>query len=357
MLWLSKVFGAKYNDFKNFLNIVSPKDAYTYKRSDLENLKLNAELIEKLLSKKIKEEANLDFEFCQKQNVKIIDITSDNYPYNLRNTPAPPPLLYYKGTLLPKDEVSLSIIGSRKYTEYGKACTKKFAHELSEAGVTIVSGMAYGIDSFSHIYSLKNGGRTLAVLGTGIDVIYPKENTFLYHNIIENGAVISEFPLHTAPISSNFPIRNRIVAGISLGTLVIEGNKKSGTMITARLAAEAGRNVYAVPGQILTPSSEGTNSLIKDGAKIVTCTQDILEDIYLELSQSAPKQLTLFEKPKLSDNENLIYNKLSLNPTHIDNLLETINLPFGEIAATLSMLELQGYIKELPGKTYVINVN
>lgn len=358
MLWLTKVFNLSNVELTKFMSLMSPKDAFYSSKSDFENLKLNPILINKLISQKLKDDAKYDFEFCQKENIKILDITSKNYPYNLINTSSPPLLLYYKGEILPKDEVSISIVGSRKYTEYGKACTKSFAYELASCGITTVSGMAYGIDSFAHSYTIAAKGRTIAVLGSGIDVIYPNENQKLYYEIIENGAVISEFPLHTQPISKNFPIRNKTVAGLSLGTLVIEANKKSGTMITARLAGEYGRNVYAIPGPIFNESSCGTNLLIKDGAKIVTCGKDILEDIYREISKEIPepKQISLFTTPNLSKNEEIIYNKLSLTPISIEDLTTNINLTVSEINSTLTMLELNGYIKSLPGKQYVINV-
>jgi len=359
MLWLTKIFNAKNTELKKFLTKISPKEAYFTNSKELKNYNLPIELIDKLSSEKIKDEAKYDYEFCEKENIKLVDFTSEKYPNNLLNTSSPPVLLYYKGELIPNDEISISIVGSRKFSEYGKACTKKFSYELSSCKVTVVSGMAYGIDSFAHSYTLEANGRTIAILGSGIDIIYPSINKKLYYDIIENGAVISEFPLHTPPNPKNFPIRNRIVAGISLGTLVIEANKRSGTMITARLAAEAGRNVYSIPGQIFTPSSYGTNLLIKDGAKIVTSSEDIIEDIYSEISQTIPKQkqLTLFDKPKLSEEENIIYSKLSLEPIAIDNLIENINLPFSKIVSTLSILQLSGYIKELPGKQYVINID
>lgn len=358
MLWLTKVFNVSNTELNNFLKILSPEEAFKATSDELKEFDLSSNLVTKLLSNEIKDAAKYDFEFCQKENIKLLDITSKEYPYNLLNVPSPPPILYYKGNILPNDEISISIIGSRKYSEYGKACTKKFAYELANSGITIISGMAYGIDSFAHSYALNAKGRTIAVLGSGVDIIYPLANQKLYYEIINNGAVISEFPLHTPPIAKNFPIRNRIVAGMSLGTLVIEANKKSGTMITARLAAESGRNVYSVPGPLFTSSSEGTNLLIKDGAKIVTCTKDIISDIYSEILQTIPKpkQLTLFTKPELNNEEEIIYNKLSLTPTSIDTLAANINLPFNQLLVNLSMLELNGYIKAIPGNQYVINV-
>ncbi len=357
MLWLTKVFDLHISELLKFISVISPKHAYYLTLDNIKKFNLNEELENKLLSEKIKDDAKREFEFCQKENIKILDITSSDYPYNLLNTPTPPVLLYYKGTLIPKDEVSVSIVGSRKYTEYGRFCTEKFSSELAKAGITTISGMAYGIDTFAHTYTVKEKGRTIAVLGSGINVIYPVGNKKLYFDIIENGAVISEFPLNTPPIPKNFPIRNRIVAGLSMATLVIEASKKSGTMITARLAAESGRNVYAVPGQIFSRNSVGTNLLIKDGVKPATCTLDIIEDIYPEISKKLPTstQLSLFEPKNLSKNESIIYNKLSLTPTSIESLVENVDLPITEITSTLTLLEINGYIKSLPGKQYVIS--
>ncbi len=357
MLWLTKVFNVSNVKLMEFSSIIPPNVAYNSTKEDFEELNIPENLIEKLLSTKIKDEAKRDFEFCEKENIKIIDITSNEYPFNLFNIPSPPPILYCKGTLLPQDEISISIVGSRKYSEYGMLCTKKFAYELAKCGISIISGMASGIDSFAHKYALEAKGRTIAVLGNSVNIIYPEENKKLYYDIIQNGAIISEFPLNTAPLPKNFPVRNRIVAGMSLGTLVIEANKKSGTMITARLAAEAGRNVYAVPGSIFSQSSLGTSSLIKDGAKITTSTEDIIEDIFFEISKKLPRseQISLFDTPKLSDKENVIYKKLSLMPTTIDNLVCDTKLPISELISILSMLEINGYIKSLPGRQYVIN--
>lgn len=358
ILWLTKIFNVSNNELIKFLSLISPEKAYNSDEAELKNLNLTDELISKLISAEIKDSAKRDFDFCQKENIKLTSIISENYPHNLLTCPSPPVLLYYKGNILPKDEIAISIVGSRKYSEYGKVCTKKFASELASCGVTVISGMAYGIDAFSHAYSIASKGRTIAILGSGINQIYPKENTNLYYEIIENGAVISEFPLNTPPLPKNFPIRNRIVAGLSLGTLVIEADKKSGTMITAGLAAEAGRNVYAVPGGIFSQTSRGTNLLIKDGAKPVMCTEDILEDIYLEISQEIPKpkQISLFSTPNLSEKENVLYKKISLSPITIDELIANTNLPVNEINSILMMLEINGYIKALPGKQYVITV-
>ena len=352
-LWLSKIF-TNYNKFYDFIKLYNVKELFN--STTLSELNITNELKEKLISSKLKDEAKRDYEYCINNNIKLLSFNAKEYPINLTNIPSPPPLLYYKGTLLPQDECSISIVGSRKYTEYGNIATKKLAYELSSCNITIISGMARGIDGFAHKYAINANGRTIAVLGTGINVIYPTEHSKLYNEIIENGAVISEFPLNTAALPKNFPIRNRIVAGLSLGTLVIEAAQKSGSMITARLAGEFGRNVYAIPGNIFNSQSVGTNELIKDGAKIVTCTEDILIDIYSELNQIVPKpkQLTLFTPTNLSEMESKIYSELSLEPVLIDSICKKLNIPLTKILETLTILELQGYVKQLPGQKYII---
>ena len=357
MIWLNKIFSHNLKNISDFIDIVSPEIAFNLKE-EIKNLNIENNLKQKLLNEKIKDEAKKEYEYCKNNNINLVNFKEKNFPINLRNLPTPPPLLYYKGNLLPEDETAISIVGSRRYTEYGKLCTKKFASELASCKITIISGMAYGIDTFAHSYALDNGGRTIAVLGTSVDTIYPKENTNLYHKIIENGAVISEFPIPTPPISKNFPIRNRLVAGLSLGTLVVEANEKSGTMITARLAAEAGRNVYVIPGEIFNYNSKGTNKLIQDGAKLVTDSKDILEDIYSEISKLLPKpeQISLFTPTDLNEPEEKVYKKLSLKPIYIDALIDSLDIPSNEVLSILTILELKGYIKQLPGQQYVIEV-
>lgn len=352
LIWLTKIFH-KYQDIYNFIDSEDVEKAFS---SNSLNSEFPEAIKNKLFSSKLKDEAKYEYDYCLKNSIKLISFNSTEYPINLSHIPSPPPLLYCKGNILPKDECAISIVGSRKFTEYGRVATKKLSTELASSGVTIISGMALGIDTFAHTYALLAGGRTIAVLGSGINIVYPAQNKKLYTEIIENGAVISEFPINTPAFQQNFPIRNRIVAGLSLGTLVIEAKKKSGTMITAGLCGEYGRNVYAVPGSIFDSTSDGTNSLIKDGAKIVTTSQDILEDIYTEISQiTPPKQLSLFTPANLSDKENKIYSLLSLTPILIDEIVTKTTLPLSEILETLTILELNGYVTELPGQKYVIN--
>lgn len=354
LIWLTKIFN-KYDDIYEFLKNENVENVFN---SNEISSKLSEATKSKLLSQKLKDEAKYEYDYCLKNNINILTFNSPEYPINLSHIPSPPPLLYYKGNFSPKDECSISVVGSRNFTEYGNFATKKIVSELSLAGITIISGMAIGIDSFAHTYALAQKGRTIAVLGSGIKIIYPAQNKKLFYEIIENGAVVSEFPINTSAHPRNFPIRNRIVAGLSLGTLVVEAKLKSGSMITAGLTGEYGRNIYAVPGSIFSPSSEGTNALIKDGAKIVTNAQDILEDIYTEIGQIVPKptQLSLFTPDNLTEVEKEIYSLLSLEPVLIDTLIPKTTIPLTKVLETLTILELNGYIKQLPGQKYQINL-
>lgn len=356
LLWLSLIFEGSYSLLKQYL-IKNPTEKNLFSSNNIETLPEKLRL--RFSSNTLKQRAESEFSFCRKNNIHLMSFLSNEYPINLQNSPAPPPILYYKGSILPQDEVSISIIGSRNFTSYGKVVAQKTAFELASSKITIISGMARGIDSFAHQSAISAGGRTIAVLGNGIDIVYPTENNKLYQQICENGAVISEFPLHVAPLAKNFPIRNRIVAGLSLGTLVIEAAKKSGTLITARLAAEAGREVYAVPGNLYTPTSEGTNELIKDGAKIITNSKDVINDLQYYINQILPtpkksKQLSL---PLLTLEEEKIYNVLSLTPTPLDILIQETKIHAKDIMPILAEMELCGYVKQQAGGTYTKEIN
>jgi len=258
--------------------------------------------------------------------------------------------------LLDSDKNSISIVGSRKATYYGKMVAEKFSKDLSFAGLTIISGLARGIDSIAHKGALSAKGRTIAVLGCGIDTIYPPENRELARTIEGSGAVITEFPLFTLPERQNFPRRNRIISGLSLGTLVVEAAERSGTLITTDYALEQGREVFAIPGNISSPLSKGTHNLIKQGAKLVSNARDILEEISFEaLCEIKEKK----ESPSLIDlpkDDLLIYRLLSSQePIQIDKIVEKSRLSANKVSAIMLNLELKDLIKELEGKNYIKN--
>ena len=228
-----------------------------------------------------------EFEQCEKENIQIVSLLDPTYPKNLASIYDPPLILYVKGILIPEDEISIAIVGSRHATPYGFRIAGRFAQELAERGVTVVSGFARGIDSEAHRGAVRAKRRTIAVLGCGLDIVYPKEHNALYQEILSNGgALMSEFPFGTAPFAYNFPKRNRIISGLAMGVLVVEASKRSGSLITARLAAEEGREVYAIPGPIDSIVSSGVNELVKQGAKLATCVDDILEDLAPQLRAS-----------------------------------------------------------------------
>jgi len=291
----------------------------------------------------------------KKLNCQIITLQSPQYPSLLKNVSSPPILLYVKGKL-PEENHNIAMVGTRRASYYGKEMAEKLSGELAERGVTIVSGMARGIDTWAHRGCLKKKGGTLAVLGSGLKVIYPPENRNLAEEIASSGALISEYPLNTAPDKWNFPRRNRIISGLSLGVVVVEAGKSSGASITANFALEQGREVFALPGKVDSKTSEGTHRLIQDGAKLVTNWKDILVEVLPQaVSQSEEKeekkQKTLF--PALDRTEQLIYQLLTSEPQNIEKLIEKSNLPSSMTLSLLMALEIKGLVKQLPGKFFV----
>jgi DNA processing protein len=283
--------------------------------------------------------------------VTILTWDSPGYPSLLRNTPDPPPTLYIKGELLPRDDWGLAVVGTRRATVYGREATRSLVSGLAASGVTIVSGLAYGIDTYAHRIALEAGGRTIAVLGSGVDIIYPAENRKLADLIAHNGAIVSEYPLGTQPEGGNFPRRNRIISGLSLGVLVVEGSKRSGAMITADYAAEQGREIFAVPGNILNPKSAGPNQLIQQGAKLVTTIGDILEELNLTM---VAEQAEAREIIPDNETEAVLLEHLSTEPIHVDELGRATGLPISQVASTLTLMELKGKIRQVGGMNYVI---
>ncbi|MFZ1292177.1 MAG: DNA-processing protein DprA [Melioribacteraceae bacterium] len=289
----------------------------------------------------------------EKIDAKWLTFWSQNYPINLKNIFAPPIILYYKGTILKEDENSLAIVGTRMPTNYGKKSAYDFAKDLSSVGLTIVSGLARGIDSSAHWGASDNNGRTIAVIGSGLDVIYPSENKKLFNKIIENGAVISEYPLGTKPDAPNFPKRNRIISGMTLGTLVIETRASGGALQTAANALEQNKEVFAIPGNLGSEQSEGTNILIQKGeAKLVRNVNDILIELNLKF---APKIGENIPKPNIDLNifEQTIYDVLSNTPKHIDIISKESKINSSECLVHLLSLEFRDVVKQLPGKVFV----
>ena len=307
-----------------------------------------------------KEDIDKEILLAKKLGLEILTPDDQAYPENLKNIPDPPIVLYVKGKLKEEDKFSLAIVGSRRASFYGLSSAERFAFDLSEKGFTIVSGMARGIDTCAHKGALKQGSRTLAVMGSGFKHIYPPENKNLLEEISENGAVISEFPLDALPLKQNFPRRNRVISGLSLGVLVVEAARNSGALITADFALEQGREVFALPGKVDSGNSFGTNTLIQQGAKLVSGIDDIIEEFSFQIAedlkskenkQVLPADSTRSES--LSSVESFLYNLISSQPTPLDEIIEKANASITKISSALLRLEMHKLIKQLPGKQFV----
>lgn len=301
-------------------------------------------------------------EICSRaarSNIKLVCISDKEYPENLKRIFDAPVLLYYKGKLSDSDKYSLSIVGTRTPTEYGKYNCEKFTEELSGLNIPIVSGFARGVDTIVHRTCVKRSKLNYAVFGCGADVIYPYENKKLYSDIAECGAVISEFPLGAKPDKVNFPRRNRIISGISIGTIVVESGIKGGALLTAEIAIDQDREVFAFPGNISSKQSEGTNELIKRGqAKLITNIEDILNELELKLKpvlktrySGKTEDLTL----NLSESENKIYSVLDYEPVHIDRINEMTDLTISDCLVNLLTLEFKSLVRQVPGKYFLRN--
>ncbi|MFW6115387.1 MAG: DNA-processing protein DprA [Thermodesulfobacteriota bacterium] len=286
---------------------------------------------------------------------KLITMLDSSYPLSLKEIHDPPPLLYLKGKDLPIEKTMIAVVGSRNPSHYGLKVTEEICQGLAMRNIAVVSGMARGIDAAAHWGCLSVKGSTVAVLGSGIDVIYPSSNVNLYYQIADRGSVITEFPLGTSPEGKNFPIRNRIISGLSKGVVVVEASLRSGSLITASLALEQGREVFAVPGSIESFKSTGTHFLIKQGAKLVENADDILQDIGESYPSSGKVPAGNEPKlPQLEQNERLIMGILSTYPMHIDEIVRTSGFDSAKVAGILTALELKGAVKQLSGKMFVV---
>jgi DNA processing protein len=322
---------------------------------------------ERIASTRCKFGASDELELADKLGVWLVSLADERYPPLLKQIYDPPPVLYIKGSLTDADNLAISIVGSRRCSLYGQEQASQFAHFLSSAGFTICSGMARGIDTAAHQGALSAGGRTIAVQGCGLANIFPPENNKLFELITNSGACISELPLRYEPLAENFPPRNRIIAGLSIGTIVVEAAPKSGALITAAAALENNREVMAVPGKVDSSLSKGTHQLIKQGAKLIESVEDVMETLgYIgerlkdHVTDAAVKASEMIEKPlfeikelKLSANEKAIYDCLGREPLHLEQIIAGTNLTPGGINAGLISLRLKGLIKQLPGSLFL----
>ena len=292
-----------------------------------------------------------EMEKLARYGVKVLTCHDPDYPSRLKEIYDYPPLLYVRGSLLPEDEWCLAVVGTRRATVYGRQVTEEIVADLARSKITIVSGLAKGIDSIAHHSALEAGGRSIAVFACGLDIVYPAENANLARSIIQQGALISEYPLGARPKADNFPRRNRIMSGLSLGVLIVEAGETSGAMITAHLALEQNREVFAIPGSILSPASSGTNHLIQEGAKLVRDYTDILEELNLT---AVAQQIEMKEVIPASDTESLLLKQLSAEPTHIDEVCRSSGLPISMVSSTLAVMELKGLVRQIGTMNYVL---
>ncbi|MBI2844536.1 MAG: DNA-protecting protein DprA [Armatimonadetes bacterium] len=329
-----------------------PEAIFAAKESELRSVEgLTGRAVEKLLAP---EPADLDstLSALTDSGIKFVSVRDPEYPSNLRQIYDPPVVLYVRGELRESERFSIAIVGSRRASIYGKSIAERIAKDLADRGLSIVSGGARGIDAAAHNGALSVGGHTVAVLGCGIDVPYPSEHKALFDKIAESGAVISEFPPGTKPEAWRFPTRNRIISGLCVGVLVVQAPIDSGALITARFAAEQGRDVFALPGNVDDIRNQGSHSLIKDGAALIESATDILEHLGVSAEAEHKPQLAL-QFSSLSADERRLVDLLSLQPKHVDQIIHESEMSAPSVTGTLTLLEMKGIVKRVPGNAYV----
>lgn len=290
------------------------------------------------------------WERLQREEIRLITWEDEDYPNRLQKIATPPPVLYARGELLDKDQWSIAVVGTRRVTAYGQQVTEDVAAFLARSGVTVVSGLASGVDTIAHRAALAAGGRTIAVLGSGVDVIYPPENRNLAKEILPHGALISDYPPGTPPEAGNFPPRNRIISGLSIAVVVVEAGTRSGALITANFAAEQGREVFAVPGKIYAPQSKGPNRLLRDGAHPLLSPEDLLKALNLTMVTEHQQARVVLPEDAT---EAALFNVLSFEPMHVDEVGMRAGLPIEKVTATLALMELKGMVRQVGSMQYV----
>ena len=326
--------------------------AWQANEAQLQKIGLDKRAIRTFLTSRPKLDLNQQMAALQKANIKLLTWESPNYPRYLREIPTAPPVLYQAGDILEIDQWAVAVVGTRRLTAYGRQVTRELVSGLVRNNITVVSGLARGIDAIAHKTALEAGGRTLAVLGSGIDCIYPPENRTLAKEIMNGqGAILSEYALGVQPEAKNFPPRNRVISGLSMGVVVVEAGQKSGALITTNYAVDQNREVFAVPGPINSPASKGPNKLIQEGAKLVTSVDDILEELNLQMvPERTAVQMALPE----SAEEALLLSHLSSQPIHVDDLCRSTEMPSAMVSSTLTLMELKGMVQQVGGMNYVL---
>ncbi len=352
-LALNMVVGVGRTIFHRLVKVFgSPENVFSARTADLRQVHGVGDKVATAISGfDVDQATDREIGLAEKEDIRILTLVSDEYPELLKAIYDPPPVLYVKGKPLNSISFPLAVVGTRNPSEYGKVIAHRLCLKLASAGFNLVSGLARGIDTLAHRAALEAGADTIAVFGCGLGHTYPPENRKLRNEIVQQGAIISEFPVLMRPERNNFPARNRVLSGLSLGTVVVEAAVKSGALITADFALEQGREVFAVPGNITSPKSKGTNDLIKAGAKLVDSPDSVIEELLPVLREK-------LDKPEIKlDNEveRQVFSLLSLEGRHIDNLIENSDLSPAQVSATLLQLELRGLVRQLSGKIYVSN--
>lgn len=375
--FLIKVFGSAENALK-----ATPEELRKLER-------LPPAICEHLIRKQVGCPLARELELIDQYGCQIVTLYDTAYPPLLKEIDTPPLLLYVRGELKPEDALSISLVGSRQAKDYGRRVSYQLSYQLAQRGVTVISGFAKGIDTCAHRGALEAGGRTIAVMGNGLSLVYPAENRELAEKIAESGALISEFPMGMKPMADNFPRRNRVISGLTLGTVVVEASNRSGALITARLAGEQGREVFAVPGEIFSELSTGTHKLIDNGAKLINTVEDLFEALprhalnQFFIPASSPVPDTETERPRepavakrvpqpsasrpspeksepapvmplpdLTPDEKTVFDAIEVPSSHIDTIVRATQLPISQVSSVLLMLELKGVVQQLPGKQF-----
>jgi DNA processing protein len=327
-------------------------DAWQASPLQLKQLGIDRRAIDSLVTVRSTIDLDAELDRLTDAGIKLLNWEAPEYPKYLKEIPNPPPVLYMRGDILPGDQWALAVVGTRRLTTYGRQVTRDLVGALVRSNITIVSGLARGIDGIAHQAALDAGGRTIAVLGSGLDHIYPAEHRTLAQRIEDGrGAILTEYALGVPPDAKNFPPRNRVITGLSLGIVVIEAGVRSGALISAKFALEQDREVFAVPGNINSPASDGTNNLIQQGAKLVRNAEDVLEELNLTM---VPQQVAVQQIVPETAEEALIIEYLSHQPVHIDEVIRQAGLPGGLVGSTLTLMELKGMVQQVGGMNYVL---
>lgn len=311
---------------------------------------LSPKLVTKVVKMRSQVSLDLVWEKLEAGGIQVLTWDDEAYPRRLKEIDQPPPVLYLRGNLLQEDEWAVAIVGTRRVTSYGRQVTEELATVLARNGVTVVSGLARGVDSIAHLATLNAGGRSIAVLGTGVDQVYPPENGRLAEKMLQQGALVSDYAAGTPPVGANFPPRNRLISGLSLAVVVVEAGLTSGALITASFAAEQGREVFAVPGNITAPQSQGTNRLILDGATPLLSPQQVLEALNLTMVTEHRAARQVLPTDPI---EKQLYQALGAEPLHVDEIRMRTDMPIEQVSATLALMELKGMVRQVGGMNYI----